>query len=47
MRKSEVVMFEKIKVKRKDKVSPKRDDWKRNRKAMRKAKQETQEKWYA
>ena len=46
MRKQEVVTFEKIKVKHKDKA-PKRDNWKRNRKALRNAKRMTQEKWYA
>lgn len=46
MRKQEIVTFEKIKVKRKN-STPKRDDWKRTRKAMRNAKRMTQEKWYA
>ncbi len=46
MRKQEIVTFQKISVKRKPKAA-KRDDWKRDRKAQRKAKQMTQEKWYA
>lgn len=53
MRKQEIVTFQKISVKRKPKVA-KRDDWKQaarrrdhDRKAQRKAKQMTQEKWYA
>lgn len=46
MRKQEIVTFEKIKVKRKEKIA-KRDDWKRERKAKRKAKMHTREMAYA
>jgi hypothetical protein len=46
MRKQEVVTFQKIKVKRKN-STPKRDDWKRDRKAQRNAKRIAQEKMYA
>ena len=46
MRKQEVVTFQKIKVKRKNNA-PKRDDWKRDRKAQRNAKRIAQEKMYA
>jgi len=46
MRKQEIVTFQKISVKRKPKVA-KRDDWKRDRKAMRNAKRMIQEKMYA
>jgi hypothetical protein len=43
---NDLSIFEKMPV-RKTAGKAKRDDWKRDRKAMRKAKQMTQEKWYA
>jgi hypothetical protein len=43
---NDLSLFEKLPV-RKTASQPKRDDWKRNRKALRKAKHMTQEKWYA
>jgi len=46
MRKQETVTFQKIRIKRKA-TGVKRDDWKRDRKAMRKAKRVMQEKMYA
>jgi len=46
MPKQEIVTFEKIKVKQKNKT-PKRDDWKRERQAKRKAKMQTREMSYA
>ena len=44
---NDVSVFEKLPVHKTRKKAPKRDDWKRNRKALRKAKHMTQEKWYA
>ena len=43
---NDLSVFEKLPV-RKTATKVKRDDWKRNRKALRKAKHITQEKWYA
>ena len=43
---NDLSLFEKMPV-RKTAGKAKRDDWKRERKAMRRAKQMTQEKWYA
>ena len=43
---NDLSLFEKLPV-RKTASQPKRDDWKRDRKAQRKAKHMTQEKWYA
>jgi hypothetical protein len=43
---NDLSIFEKMPV-RKTAGKAKRDDWKRERKAMRRAKQMTQEKWYA
>jgi hypothetical protein len=43
---NDVTVFEKLPV-RKTAGKPKRDDWKRDRKAARKAKRMTQEKMYA
>ena len=40
-------VFEKLPVYKTRKKAQKRDDWKRDRKAQRKAKHMTQEKWYA
>ena len=44
---NDVSVFEKLPVHKTRKKAQKRDDWKRDRKAQRKAKQMTQEKWYA
>lgn len=43
---NDLSVFEKLPV-RKTATKAKRDDWKRERKALRKAKHITQEKWYA
>ena len=43
----DTTLFEKLPVHKTRKKAQKRDDWKRDRKAQRKAKQMTQEKWYA
>jgi len=43
---NDLSLFEKLPV-HKTAGKPKRDDWKRNRKALRKAKHMIQEKWYA
>lgn len=43
---NDLSVFEKLPI-RKTVTKVKRDDWKRNRKALRKAKHMTQEKWYA
>jgi len=43
---NDLSLFEKLPV-HKTAGKPKRDDWKRERKALRKAKHMTQEKWYA
>jgi hypothetical protein len=43
---NDLSLFEKLPV-HKTAGKTKRDDWKRERKALRKAKQQTQEKWYA
>ena len=44
---NDLSVFEKLPVHKTRKKSPKRDDWKRNRKAMRNAKRIAQEKMYA
>ena len=44
---NDVSVFEKLPVHKTRKKAPKRDDWKRDRKAQRKAKRITQEKMYA
>ena len=46
MRQQETITFQKISIRHKLKA-PKHDDWKRDRKAMRKAKRIMQEKIYA
>ncbi len=44
---NDLSVFEKLPVHKTRNKTPKRDDWKRDRKALRKAKHMTQEKWYA
>jgi hypothetical protein len=44
---NDLSVFEKLPVHKTRKKAQKRDDWKRDRQAQRKAKQQTQEKWYA
>lgn len=44
---NDLSLFEKLPVHKTRKKAQKRDDWKRERQANRKAKQQTQEKWYA
>ena len=44
---NDLSVFEKLPVHKTRKKAQKRDDWKRDRQAQRKAKHMTQEKWYA
>ena len=44
---NDLSVFEKLPVHKTRNKAPKRDDWKRDRKAQRKAKHMTQERWYA